>query len=285
MLSTDEYKDLEVSGEVVAGTNMLKILAEGTNPTVVREFADQIGVETVKFVSNLYDIFELEPLDAATTPQSPIKPNLILNLIMGVVIGAAMGTGIAFISYYMRTPHKVARHFDIVEPATGTYNVPYFSFRLRQEISRARRTGNPFSVALIQISGARPLDSNRILRPAAIYLQAELRDEDLLAYAGDLIFALLLIDMHGEVAKDHVERICSQLPREILLHSDNTNPWELSCSAGVSSFDDAMSDADDLWNQTYLALTNSGGLGNSRVNLYSQLEGIFAPAQPITRNP
>lgn len=275
-LSPDQYRGLSIDGSVKAGTNILIITGEGTNPAIVSDFTNQIGQETVEYVSSLYDIFELEPLDAATPPNNPVRPNLILNLILGGVLGLAVGVAIAFISTYLRAPHINARHFDIIEPVTGAYTAAYFRLRLQQEVSRSRRSGEHFAVALIRVTKSAQVREEELLRLAAVFLQTELRDADLLAYAGDCIFAILLVGVDGGIAKEQVHHFCSNLRSAALMKSNDANIWDIKCAAGVSSYDGVDVSADELWAQAAVALDDIGPVPNGKmVALYSQLEGIF----------
>lgn len=280
-LSADQRRGLSVSGQVVAGTNILKITVEGPDPTILDNFANQIGVETVKYVSNLYEIFELEPLDGAVPPRDPIRPNLVVNMILGVVLGLSLGTGIGLFNYYWQAPLKKTRHLDIIDQMTGAYTLAYFRLRLRQEVSRARRKGESFSVALIRLPVPNAAPSTEILQQTAAYLQAWGRDEDILAYAGEATFALLLIDVVGETAKEQVERLCLRLRTDVLSRADGLNLWNTKCSAGISSFVDATADADDLWDQSVLALTDVKLANEERVLLYSP-EGLLASSRPVS---
>ena len=79
-LSKEERQKLSANASVLAGTNILEIRAQGKDPELVRDFAVAVGVETVYYVGDLYDVFELEPLDNATVPEEPSSPNMLFNI-------------------------------------------------------------------------------------------------------------------------------------------------------------------------------------------------------------
>ncbi len=212
-LSKNQQKDLSVSGRVLAGTNILTIAVKGTDPDIVRDFAETVSVETINFVNNLYDVFELEQLDRAETPTRPIGPNLPVNLAIGFVIGLALGLAIIFLVDYLGKSEGKAGHFDIIDPDTGVYTFDFFEMRLNQELSRARRHGRPLSLALIAMKNhgigqeaASSLRKELLPRIAALF-GPYLRDEDVLARFDDETFALMMLDLTGERAKGRVETL------------------------------------------------------------------------------
>ncbi len=277
-LSSQQREDLSVSGQAVAGTNLLKISVQGTDPALVRDYTNQIGAETVKYVGSLYDLFELEPLDAAITPRSPIKPSLGLNLALGVVLGYALGIGLTLFAAYLSIPQNKVRHFDIIDAETGAGNASYLRLRLRAEVSRARRTGHPFSLALIRITLANSAAEPVALHGAALLFQSRLREEDVLAYVGDAIFAVILPDTSGQVARELIEGLCIRVQTDGLAPAVGAKSWDVRCSAGVSSFQDGLSDADELWNQAALALDEASTSAYGKVALYQRSENLGGPS-------
>ena len=60
-----------------------------------RRKSTKFGSETVNFVEDLGDIFQLEPLDEAELPRSPAGPNRTLTLILGFVVAATLAVGLS----------------------------------------------------------------------------------------------------------------------------------------------------------------------------------------------
>jgi succinoglycan biosynthesis transport protein ExoP len=102
-LSPNQTKNLSVESEVKAGTNMVEIAVEGTSPTLARSFANRVGEITMVYMQELYEAYEFQPLDAASPPESPVKPNVILNLALAAAFGLALGAGLAFLAEYLDT--------------------------------------------------------------------------------------------------------------------------------------------------------------------------------------
>ncbi len=199
-LPTEAQEGLSITGRVIGGTNVLEIAAQGRDPEVARDFANAVGAETVSYVQRLYDVFQLELLDEATTPRNPVSPNLPLNLALGTLLGLALGTGLVFLIEYLKAPEVQRDSFNIIDRETGAYNKSYLIHRLWQEMSRARRNEYPLSLGIIRIElqDLNGHDSSHYLADALrlvkILAEKSLREEDVMARFGRETFALLLPD-------------------------------------------------------------------------------------------
>lgn len=242
-LTSQERKGLKVNGKVIAGTNILKISVQGPNPIIVRDFANIVSLETLAYVSNLYDVFELEPLDSAELPDKPISPNKALNIALGGVLGLFLGVGLVFCLEYFKEPLHTNPQVNIIDLETGAYNKLYFKLRLRQELSRVRHNNHDLSLALIKIyhrglmNGiAQAIPAVQALRLIITSQGHNMREEDILAHMGDGVFALLLADLPGETAKDiltHLRTQIGQVSPEQLVGSQGSAMY---CAIGVSAY-------------------------------------------------
>lgn len=198
-LTKEERQKLSAGASVLAGTNILEINAQGKDPEIVRDFATAVGVETVNYVSELYDVFELEPLDKASIPEEPSSPDLLLNLVFAVIIGGVIGVGLVYASRYLNRSHEEFESINIIDPETGAYTKSYFNKRLHQEMSRGSQTKRPLSVSLIklkfdnwamgEVTQQEWIQEMKSLRP---FFNPYLRDEDILARYEIDTFGILL---------------------------------------------------------------------------------------------
>lgn len=101
-LSSEEKADLSVSSRLLAGTNVLEITVTGTNPSLMRDFANTVGDETVNYVQELYETYQLAHLDSADIPTTPIRPSRVVNLGLGFIFGLILGVGLAFLADYLQ---------------------------------------------------------------------------------------------------------------------------------------------------------------------------------------
>ncbi len=272
-LTDDQRKGLKASGKLVAGTNVLEITGQGPNPVIVRAFTDAISRETAVYVSNLYEVFELELLDAAQIPKKPVGPNRTLNLAIGAMLGLLLGVGLIFLLEYLKEPLEGDSNFNIVDPETGVYNKSYFMLRLHQELARSRNSTAPFSVALIK-AGQYSLIKGfsqptiKILRELAADLQANVRDEDVLAYVGQDTFGLLLpgISRHGAQSGLEILRVKAGLPSaDDIGRSRGITIYGLTGITTVTN--DAVISENDVLAQAAEALKESEKTISSKKNL------------------
>ena len=211
-LTKDQRRGLSASGRVLVGTNILELKVKAGDPKVAQDFAGAVSMEIVDFVSNLYDVFELGPLDGASLATRPVSPKIGVNMALGVILGIALGLALIFLYEYVRKPDGPVRQFNILDSETGAYNRPYFEMRLRQEVSRARNSDGQLALALIRVRDRGAVNGDggagREAMPSAASLFGPLlRDEDLLARFDDTTFAVLMPDMCGQEAKAVVEEL------------------------------------------------------------------------------
>lgn len=118
-INQEQNLDLAVSSRVRSGTNMIEITVEGTNPQLVQQFANQIGSSTVTFVNQLYEVYDMNILDAAVLPVDPIRPNLLINLALSAIIAGGLGMGLALVLAKVERPaaRPAAVGADVEYPA------------------------------------------------------------------------------------------------------------------------------------------------------------------------
>lgn len=212
-LTTEQRQGLSVSGRVIGGTNILEVTAQGRDPVIVRDFANAVGERTVIYVGSLYDVFELEPLDEAALPRTPISPKPVLNLALGAVFGLALGAGLVFLLEYLRMPYDAKDSFNVLDRETGAFNKSYLMHRLWQEISRSKRNKYPLAMGMVRIevgnSDEENVDYKQVEALRQVYLLSSklLRPEDLMARLEVDTLAILLPDMTKEQAQLFMEEL------------------------------------------------------------------------------
>lgn len=242
-LSRDQKRDISVQGLLLAGTNVIQITVEGHDPEVVRDFANRVGLETVTYVQDLYEAFDMASLDEATRPASPVGPNRTLHLAVGAILGIVLGVGLAVLSEYLQTPLENLAKFEILDDETGMYNSRYFRQRLGEEMSRARRNNYALSLALMNVDHLGVISTSfssparqEALRKIALFLKQYLREEDVMARLDGTVFAFLLPDMQVQQAKAVMEKLQTRMawtPFEVERSGVKLN---LSGAAGVAAY-------------------------------------------------
>lgn len=210
-ISREARGDYSVSANVVGGTNILEIAVEGPDPEKTAELCSLVGAQTLTYVKELYDVYELHPLDPASTPKNPIRPNLPLNLGVSSILGLTLGAGLAFMIEVVRSPFDVPDNFNIIDRATGAYNKSYFTLRLWQEMNRSKRHKYPLSLGLIKVEidgeGVTQRQRTEVMRVFKKVTDSQIRGDDVLAWINGDTFAVLCAYMPNDKAKDFVERL------------------------------------------------------------------------------
>ncbi len=128
------------------------------------------------------------------------------------------------------------------DPLTGLANRRAWNEQLGRELARARRSGRPVSVAMLDIDDFKGFNDSRghqagdrLLVAAAAAWQGQLREGDVLCRWGGDEFAALLPD-------------CSEGPaHEIIARVRSTTPGSRSCAAGVAAWDGAETSDELVW--------------------------------------
>ncbi|MDQ3258956.1 MAG: diguanylate cyclase [Acidobacteriota bacterium] len=117
--------------------------------------------------------------------------------------------------------HAESESNALTDALTGLPNARAMPMRFEQEASRARRTGRPFQVVMIDLDNFKQVNDtfghnigDQVLREAARILQSQLRDYDFLArYAGDEFVAIVqdLNPTQVEELHERIERTIKEL--------------------------------------------------------------------------
>jgi GGDEF domain-containing protein/capsular polysaccharide biosynthesis protein len=188
---------VKVNSEVIAGTTVLIISAEGSHATYTRDFLGHVADATVEYVASLNYLFTLAPLDEPTLPKEPEAGRRPFLIGVGGVFGLLLGSLAAFVGEYLR-PSGGRGKPGGPEAVAGLTSEDYFQLRFQQEMSRSERTGEPFTVAVVTVTSTDERDDrptaprSRHLQHVAETLAAATRPEDVRADVGDGTMLVLL---------------------------------------------------------------------------------------------
>jgi len=278
-LSREQKNSILVLSQLRAGTNVIEIVVEGNNPELVRDFANAVGARTIAYVEELYEVYDLKPLDQATAPSTPIKPNKIMNLALGGILGLVLGGGLAFLAEYLQAPLDSMANLSILDAETGAYNKRYFEQRLREEMSRAKRNEYPLSLALMNVDQLETMhtsfssqDRSEALRKAVMFFKQYLRDEDIIAHLDGTVFAFLLPDMPEEKAKTIMEQLQTRLSWTPFDLEKSGVKLNLSGATGVAAYQYNGTRHDEFMGKANDALKQAEATGYGKVHLFSEPE-------------
>ncbi len=227
---------LSVQTDVVAGTNILRITVSGRDAQVVSDYAGAVAEETVAYIDDLNDVYALAPLDEPQMAGAPAGPNKGMTNVLGGIVGIMLGVVLTFGVEYFSEPTPEVVSLEVLDPETGIYNEVYFRRRFDQEMSRARHTGQRFTLAMIQTTrgalapGAKPVDPGEIVAA----LEPLVRPEDVLAHVGDGTYALIMAGM----AEDEAEKVLADWAVATWPDTDGVPPVDarFDVSVGVCEY-------------------------------------------------
>jgi len=150
---------LKTSGKVVTGTNIIELTVSGPDPDAVYALAVAMGDETVSYIGQLDETFELAPLDAPRVPKEPVGPNTPLTIATGVFLGLFLAAGIA-VGLEALTAKAGADTEDAVN-GIELLETGGFDSMFHEQLTHARRHGTSFTVGLLTAVREGPISRRR----------------------------------------------------------------------------------------------------------------------------
>ena len=138
--------------------------------------------------------------------------------------------------------HAEAESNALTDPLTGLPNARYLALRFEEEAARARRTGRPFQVLMLDLDHFKSVNDtfghkvgDKMLREMARIINMQLREYDFLArYAGDE-FVAIVQELVGNQANDLRQRIEDSVSK-FSLHVGSNRHARVGISTGTSTF-------------------------------------------------
>jgi len=171
-----------------------------------------------------------------------------------------------------------------LDAKTGLLNAVTWEREAANEVARARRTGTPLAVMLLDLDlfkqindGHGHLVGDRMLRAVSDALRAQLRDYDLVGRFGGEEFAILLPQTDATQAQLAAERLrrCVAAAGVVV---DDGSIATVTASIGVALFTSGVADVPDLLAAADAALYGAKRQGRNRVVLAGRSPGAAEPA-------
>jgi capsular polysaccharide biosynthesis protein len=121
-LSPRQANSLSVASRVVAGTTMIELTVTGQDPTLVFDYAQTVGDSAIAYIHDLYEMYSLAHLDAATYPRA-IKSAFVMNLAMGAAVGLALGIALILLSSFIDDLRNPPATSDVLSPSQQAANM------------------------------------------------------------------------------------------------------------------------------------------------------------------
>lgn len=168
--------------------------------------------------------------------------------------------------------HHETRQMAITDALTGLYNRRYFEKVLPQELERARRYSQPFSILLIDADNFKKVNDtfghpmgDRVLATIGQTIKKSLRTVDFAFRYGGEEFVVILPEADIKSARKAAERIRVRAIADSrkVLRSDMTEP--VTVSIGISSYPRDAADGNALVAVADRLLYQAKGAGKNRI--------------------
>ncbi len=289
-LTASQRRETVLDSRLVTGTLLLELTARTTDPTLAKDYANAVAQQLVAYVRSTSGIFQVSVVDEASVPENPVAPNVPLDVALGAAAGLLLGVGLAIVIHVLNPPPQGGLR-DVVDPETWAFNGAFLAYRLRQEMSRARRSHQPVCLALVDVNhqgvlnDLLPRQRMEALRRIVSLIDGHLRSEDVSARVEGTIFGVLLPDTSEEQAMPLVEALRARVAAPALASSGDGVAVHANLAAGVVEYLDGQIADDDVIQQARLALqaAQTGPIG--RTEAFSWLRGRQSGMSPARLPP
>lgn len=101
-MSTDDLRS-HIKVDYVGNTEFLRISGESTNPTLAAMLANEAARILLEKVAEIMVLDNIQIIDTATLPRTPVSPNHMINILMAGVIGMLSVVGVALFRATIRS--------------------------------------------------------------------------------------------------------------------------------------------------------------------------------------
>ncbi|NPV76049.1 MAG: diguanylate cyclase [Anaerolineae bacterium] len=207
---------------VLPEANILALTVEGPDPQLVAILANSVGERAVAHIKDLYKVYDINLLDPAVPPLTPVSPQPLRDGGLALVLGLILGSVLAILREQIRVPLESYRNRMSSDPVSLAFNRRFFDRRLEEEI--VQNPNNSLSLGLVKLEGLsglidtlpQPL-TQQLLRQVTSILRRELRGNDMIARWDDISFAVMLPSTPETAAARTLNRIGQVLSSPVKL--------------------------------------------------------------------
>jgi GGDEF domain-containing protein/capsular polysaccharide biosynthesis protein len=229
------------------------------------------------YAERLGEAFELETLDEANTASAPVAPNIPANIALGFIVSIALAIGAGVTAELLAPVRRSRANLEILDPDAIAYSEPFFMLRLRQEMSRTKRSSSTLVVALMNMNhgavlqGMGPRGRYDAVRRLAGWLEPHLRPEDISARIEPYVFALLLPDTRESEAVAMIEALRRRMAMPTIELEGGADQVHVQPAAGLVEYSSQATSAEDLLDHARQALRDAETIPVGKTQAFSAL--------------
>lgn len=215
-------KDYVILAVALPESSVFELSVTGPDPVLATDLTNAIGYQTILFTRGLNRVYELNVLDVATVPVTPVSPKPLQDASLSLLLGLVGGAALAILSEQIRIPLEAYRHRTHIDSETGVYNSRYFTRLLDEQV--ANNSSDPMAIGLIELTGMADFQDTlpvpgvlRTLTHVTNTLRRELRGNDNIGRWNKNTFVVLLPMTNGDAANRIFQRIQQALAVPVAL--------------------------------------------------------------------
>ena len=200
----------------------------------------------------------------------PLGEGIAIAILAPAVIAPVMSIWMLRLLSELDQAEQKLQILSHTDELTQTYNRRYFMQCGEQEFKRARRYGEIFSIALLDLDNFKEINDSRghligddVLRKFCGLLKEEIRQTDIFARYGGDEFVFLFPQTRRQEAFIWAKRLYEKFEVTSLTLDGTT--VQLSFSIGMATFDATINDLDDLLRKADHALYRAKDSGGNKL--------------------
>lgn len=282
--TAETLKDYKVVCTNLPETNILLLTVQGPSPQLVSSMNEAIGLVGMAHANELYAYFPVQRLDAVYLAEDPVSPKYMQTGALGGAFGLILGITAALMIEYLRRPGDALRDFSIRNMEIGIYNERYFRQRFAEELERASIRLRPISMAVLKLHPDEdfaliPESAQRVLiRSAALKLEDNVGQGNLVAYLRGQTFGILLAETPGEEAVNILNRLHVAI-RSQAFETEGGFKANFSANSGLVSSSGSLMGFNDMYDKAMEALRVAEQNGDNTVHLINATPPPFLSTQ------
>ena len=276
-ISPSQQQQMQLESKLIPGANILELTVRSPDAELARTYNDAVAAALVAYTSDVSETFELVTLDPANATSTPVSPNVPVSIVLGLGVATVLALGLGISADLIQPARRVRANLEMLDRESIAYSEPFFMLRLRQEMSRAGRSGSQLVVALINMNhggvlgDVSPNARREALRRLAGMLDSHLRIEDINARIGPDIFALLLPDTTEREAVGMIEALRRRMAVPTVGVEDHGDQIHVQPAAGLVEFRGESTSAEELLEQARSALRDAETIPVGKTQAFSTL--------------
>jgi diguanylate cyclase (GGDEF)-like protein len=184
--------------------------------------------------------------------------------------------------------HKRTEELTITDALTELFNYRYFRNKLGDELRRADRYRQRFSLLMMDLDHFKKVNDvyghqtgNIVLREVANVIRQCIRDVDIVARYGGEEFVVILPQTGDHDALTIAERMRSAIEKAYLPNAQGQRDVQITVSIGVASYPDGVHTLDQLLEKVDKALYQAKSDGRNRVHMAASTKKTPVQAEPL----